>query len=275
MLSIGEFSKICEVSTKTLRYYDEIGLIKPSEINPENGYRYYSIGQLKRMLFINRLKQYRFSLDEIGAILKSEENQDEELYVLLSKKKIELEKQIQIYTKTAEQLNHDLTVLKQGKTLMSYLDTIDVELVEIPKMNLISIRKLVQRFEFPDQYRYCFKSLLKTIEQKRLTVLAPPMVLFHSDEFTPFGLDTEFAMPVEQCITGTRDFESGLCLKTVLRGAYSNLPSIYAKQREWAELNGYENNGPLYEIYMTDPSQILNENELMTEIYYPVKKCGK
>ena len=33
MLSIGEFSRICKVSTKTLRYYDEIGLIKPSKIN--------------------------------------------------------------------------------------------------------------------------------------------------------------------------------------------------------------------------------------------------
>ncbi|SCV40293.1 Transcriptional regulator, MerR family [Bacillus subtilis] len=39
MLSIGEFSKICKVSTKTLRYYDEIGLIHPEDINPENGYR--------------------------------------------------------------------------------------------------------------------------------------------------------------------------------------------------------------------------------------------
>ncbi len=39
LLSIGEFSKICKVSTKTLRYYDEIRLIHPEDINPENGYR--------------------------------------------------------------------------------------------------------------------------------------------------------------------------------------------------------------------------------------------
>ena len=45
MLSIGEFSKICQVSAKTLRYYDEIGLLRPEEINPENGYRYYSYQQ--------------------------------------------------------------------------------------------------------------------------------------------------------------------------------------------------------------------------------------
>lgn len=47
MLSIGEFSNICKVSTKTLRYYAEIGLILPDEINPENGYRYYSVEQLE------------------------------------------------------------------------------------------------------------------------------------------------------------------------------------------------------------------------------------
>ena len=55
MLSIGDFSKICNVSTKTLRYYAEIGLILPNEINNETGYRYYSIEQLETMLFIKRL----------------------------------------------------------------------------------------------------------------------------------------------------------------------------------------------------------------------------
>ena len=79
MLSIGEFSNICQVSTKTLRYYAEIGLILPDEINPENGYRYYSIEQLKRMLFINRLKSYNFSLEEIRAILDAKKPQDEKL----------------------------------------------------------------------------------------------------------------------------------------------------------------------------------------------------
>ena len=61
MLSIGEFSKICKVSTKTLRYYDEMGLLEPYEINYETGYRYYSINQLEIILFIKRLKSYNFS----------------------------------------------------------------------------------------------------------------------------------------------------------------------------------------------------------------------
>ena len=143
MLSIGEFSKICKVSTKTLRYYDEIGLINPSKINQENGYRYYSIEQLETMLLINRLKQYNFSLEEIKAIITSEEIPNEKLSIELYKKKSELEKQIQIYSQITEQLNEDIAVLKQGKSIMSYLNKIDVQLVEIPTMYLVSVRKMV------------------------------------------------------------------------------------------------------------------------------------
>lgn len=102
MLSIGEFSNICQVSTKTLRYYAEIGLILPDEINPENGYRYYSIEQLKRMLFINRLKSYNFSLEEIRAILDAKKPQDEKLYVELIRKKRELKKMVQELRDTLE-----------------------------------------------------------------------------------------------------------------------------------------------------------------------------
>lgn len=94
MLSIGEFSKICQVSTKTLRYYAEIGLILPDEINLENGYRYYSIDQLETMLFINRLKSYNFSLEEIKEILETEEAQDEKLCKALMKKKKEIDLKI-------------------------------------------------------------------------------------------------------------------------------------------------------------------------------------
>lgn len=97
MLTIGEFSSICRVSTKTLRYYAEIGLILPEEINPENGYRYYSIKQLETMLFINRLKAYHFSLEEIKAILESEEAMDDKLYAALSKKKKEISMQVMMY----------------------------------------------------------------------------------------------------------------------------------------------------------------------------------
>ena len=274
MLSIGEFSKICQVSTKTLRYYAEIGLILPNEINYENGYRYYSIEQLETMLFIKRLKGYNFSLEEIKIILQSEEFNDEKLYLSLIEKRKEIDKQVNELNIILEELNNDILNLKQGKSIMSYMENFDVKLVEIPNMNILYIRKMVQQYEFPLEYANCFGELLKHIEDNKLTMTSPPMVLFHSDEYSPFGLDTEFAIPIKERVKGTRDFNPGLCLKTILNGSYSDLSSVYAKQLEYAEKEGYIGKYDLFEVYVNDHTQVESENDIITEIYYPVKKIG-
>ena len=65
MLTIGEFSRICRVSTKTLRYYETMGLLQPWLVNPATGYRFYTADQFGTMRLINRLKAYNFTLEEI------------------------------------------------------------------------------------------------------------------------------------------------------------------------------------------------------------------
>lgn len=272
MLSIGEFSNICKVSTKTLRYYAEIGLLEPSEVNPENGYRYYAIEQLETMLFINRLKAYSFSLDEIKTILQSEEVQDDNFYLAFIRKKKEIEKQVYNYRQVLTRLENDISAIEQGKSIMSYMEDIDVQLVDVPKMYLLSIRKNVLQEDYPNEYLSCYEKLFKRIAIDKLTMVGNPMVLYHSAEYTPCGLDTEFAIPVQEYATGTRDFCPGLCLKTILHGAYTQLPSVYAKQIEWAEKEGYQNTNALFEVYITDPSQVADMNDNITEVYYPVKK---
>ncbi|MFG6383195.1 MAG: MerR family transcriptional regulator [Lachnospiraceae bacterium] len=272
MLTIGEFSNICRVSTKTLRYYAEIGLVQPNEINPENGYRYYSIDQLEKMLLINRLKNYCFSLEEIKSIFESEELIDEVLFTALNKKKKEIVVQVQKFQDTLHQIDGDLSNLRKGKSIMSYMESIDIQLVEIPRMYLLSMRKNVLEHEFSEEYGTCFGKLFRKMEEKKLTAATPPMVLFHGDEYTPFGLDTEFAIPIKEYAIGTRDFCPGLCLKTVVQGSYLQLSSVYAKQIEWAEREGYENSNALYEVYVTDPTEVSKESELVTEVYYLIKK---
>lgn len=275
MLSIGEFSNICKVSTKTLRYYAEIGLILPEVINPVTGYRYYSINQLETMLFINRLKAYNFSLEEIKRIIDSKESRDDLLCMALIRKQAELIKQMQEYQQAIIQIETDISLLKQGKSLMSYMEDIHVQLVEVAPMHLLSIRKSVFEDNIENEYRNCFADLFKKIMNDHLTVLAPPMVLFHNAEFMPSGLDIEFAIPIKEDVKGSRDFNPGLCLKTILKGSYKNLPSVYAKQCEWAEKEGFVSSDALYEVYVSDPLQCESESELLTEIYYPSRKRYK
>ena len=65
MYKIGELSKLCNISVKTLRYYDSVGLLIPDEIDKFTGYRYYSAAKLSELYRIIALKELGFSLDDI------------------------------------------------------------------------------------------------------------------------------------------------------------------------------------------------------------------
>jgi DNA-binding transcriptional MerR regulator/effector-binding domain-containing protein len=273
LLSIGEFSKICEVSTKTLRYYEEIGLINPDEINPENGYRYYSIKQLKKMLFINRLKSYRFSLEEIKVILELEEKQSEEkLCSALDRKRREIQENLNAFEYTLKQVNNDISNLEKGIPIMSYLDNIEVQLVETHTMNILYMRQMLSSDDYVAGYGKFFNRLYERIATEKLTLLGMPMTIYHRPEYNPAGNDTEFAIPIIESVKGTRDLPGGICAKSVLKGSYSQLTSVYAKLKEWIENEGYELVKSPYEIYLTDPNQTVVPDDNITEVYFPVRK---
>lgn len=69
MYTIGKFARLGMVSSATLRFYDDIGLLKPCRIDGANGYRYYDEQQLSDVRFIGEMREYGFSLEEIKAFL--------------------------------------------------------------------------------------------------------------------------------------------------------------------------------------------------------------
>lgn len=273
LLSIGEFSKMCQVSAKTLRYYEEIGLINPDEINPKNGYRYYSIRQLKRMIFINRLKSYNFSLEEIKAILELEQEQSEEkLCSAFNRKRREIQQKLSEFEYTLKQISDDILNLEKGTPIMSYLDNIEVQLVETKPQNILYMRKIMSSDDYAAGYGKHFSRLYEKIAYEKLTLIGKPMTIYHSPEYNPAGNDTEFAIPIEEVVKGTRDLTGGLCAKSVLKGSYSGLTSVFTKLREWVENEGYELVKSPYEIYITNPYEISAPEANVTEVYFPVKK---
>lgn len=90
MLRIGVFSKLSRVSIRMLRHYDDIGLLKPAEIDQFTGYRYYSPEQLPVIGRITALKDMGFSLADIVKMLEIYENRDE-LDDYLMKRQLELQ----------------------------------------------------------------------------------------------------------------------------------------------------------------------------------------
>lgn len=69
-LKIGEFSKMMQVTVKTLRHYEQRELLVPDEVDEWTGYRYYSIVQMQRFNTIRGLQRQGFTLEEIKELLK-------------------------------------------------------------------------------------------------------------------------------------------------------------------------------------------------------------
>ena len=67
--TIGDLAKKLNIITRTIRYYDQKGLVKPSRVS-ESGYRLYSAKQVKQLKLIIFLKELGFSLKDIQKILE-------------------------------------------------------------------------------------------------------------------------------------------------------------------------------------------------------------
>ena len=93
MLKIGEFSRLSQVTVKTLHHYDELGLLKPAHIDPFTNYRFYEVEQLSRIHRIMALKELGLSLEQIGLML-NEEMPTEQIRGMLRLKQAEIEQEM-------------------------------------------------------------------------------------------------------------------------------------------------------------------------------------
>src|SRR5215469_2555007 len=71
-LKIGEFARVAQVSIATLHHYDQYGLLKPKALDPDTGYRYYSLEQLASLNRILALKDLGFPLEQISRLLEED-----------------------------------------------------------------------------------------------------------------------------------------------------------------------------------------------------------
>ena len=71
LVTVGEFSRMSHLSVKALRHYHEIGLLEPADVDPVNGYRRYTTGQVPTAQLIRRFRDLEMPLEEVRAVLEA------------------------------------------------------------------------------------------------------------------------------------------------------------------------------------------------------------
>ena len=264
MLSIGEFSKICMCSTKTLRHYDNIGLLHPTRYNGETGYRYYESQQLFDMLLIQKLKNYGFSLHEIKKLLQAK---PESLLDSLMKKYAQCTAHIEMQKALLEQIKTDINILKKGENIMKSA-LVEIKLIRQPNITIVSIRENIAIRDFQSLFAKAYALLEKT----GYKCLGAPLAIYHSLEFDPENTDVELAFPTDASGPHTRVLAGGECAVALYRGSYANLSQVYARLIEWLEEESLVMAAPPYEKYLNSPHEV-PEDQLLTEVCFPVRKA--
>ena len=265
MLTIGEFSRISRVSAKTLRYYDQIGLLKPGFVSRDSGYRYYEVSQLRDMLLISRLKRYEFSLPEIAAVLASGDN--EHLARLIRTKKEELLRQIQDQQHILLQMEQDIQKIERCENIMqsNYL----VKTIQMEPKFIYSLRRKMSVRDFGEM----FGTLCAGLEKSGLNPAGPFLSIYHDEEFnhecTDIEVGVEVAVDKGEHI---RSLSPGFCCFATHIGPYDDFTPCYTALMEWIEREGYTVSGPPFELYIKGCEDNIQPSEYVTEIYFPIKK---
>jgi DNA-binding transcriptional MerR regulator len=136
MIRIGDFSRISQTPVSTLRYYDEVGLLKPVEVDHFTGYRYYAFDQLARLHRILALKDLGFSLDEIIRLL-ADDLPAQQVHGMLLCKRADLREQVQDNHERLERVDAWLKQIEKENNMTAYTNRnarIDTDMPSIARI---------------------------------------------------------------------------------------------------------------------------------------------
>ncbi|MFZ2537402.1 MAG: MerR family transcriptional regulator [Oscillospiraceae bacterium] len=266
MYRIGVFSKISKTTIKTLRYYDEIGLLKPAHIDGENGYRYYTTDQLVNLHKIVSLRQIGLCVDEVILIM-SGRNID----IILEQRKIEIEAQLMDTKEQLFRLNHYILEMKEGFK-MDY----NAVIKQTPECIVYSKRFIAPSYNSYFEMIPAIGEEVKAINPNlKCAAHDYCFIEYHDGEYKESNIDVELQEAVESfgVETETIKFKKlpSITVVSVLhKGGYSSLKNVYAFTFKWIEENEYTLCGNPRESYIDGIWNKEKEEDWLTELQIPV-----
>ena len=265
LYKIGMFAQMNRITIKTLRYYDDIDLLKPEMVDETSGYRYYTSSQLQQLHKILSLREMDFTIDEIKQVMQglSEKN-------LLLKKKNECLHEMSRITKK-------LAIVESYLSGQYLENNCQVVIKPLPSV------KIAYRHITLSKYDDLFQQMpLMGMEMEKAgCICAEPeycFTIYCDESYKEEDVEVKICESVTEIKEDTPllkfkelpEVELAAC--TLHKGPYTKLPQAYQSIVQFIEESGYEIIGSQRESYIDGIWNKDSEDEWLTEIQFPVRK---
>ena len=291
MLKIGDFSRLARVTIKTLRYYDDLGLLKPAKIDSYTGYRYYSADQLPRLHRIIALKEMGLSLEEIARLLRDDVSISHILDLLHAKQEAEKQR-LEDELERLKRVEDWISEVERENKLPAY----EIILKKIPPVQVVSVMTtLPNTFDVKPVWSKASSVMKKVIDHiltSNSQIVGPMVVVFPNEISREDNIECELALPVSHDVPSTGEIRCkelpgyDQMVTTIHKGGVNSGAPANIALAKWFETNDYQiigphRNvvlidykviGPERDIYFSDTQSSSPPGEFVVEIQLPVAK---
>ncbi|MGQ0682001.1 MerR family transcriptional regulator [Bradyrhizobium sp.] len=277
MFRIGEFAQIAQVSGRQLRFYDQLGLLRPAHVDAQTGYRYYSIRQLPRLNSILALKELGLSLEQIGPLLDREMS-PAELRSMLTLKRAQLERSLREEEARLRHIESRIAQIdREGKA-----DGFDVIVKSAPATPFLAVSCACENMD--EAVR-----MVRTVAEEGTRQIKPSLrdkliVVARNDvDSEKLDLDIGFSLTrpsnagvriAGDLVLRATELPAIETMATVVRpGTNAESHTSFGTVGRWIEANAYEIAGPCREIFLEPITGPPGFEGALVEIQFPVRKA--
>lgn len=277
MLSIGEFASLGRVTVRLLRYYDEIGLLKPARVDRSSGYRSYDPDQVPVLTRILQLRDFGLRLDDITRIIHGDLDTVAEQDLLRTARK-QLADGIEDNTLRLQRLDAYLRTT-EGEPMPL---TIEVEVMPVPPERVAYLTGIAGGWgnrHIGPVVGPLFGRLDRALSGAGITEAGPGIAIYEAEET---GDETEVRVTAAMVVDDTVSPADGYQLMTlpgidsaavaIHRGEVSGLDQSWHALMDWAAVSGYELTGICREVYLTPPD--VPQQDWITHLQQPVTRAA-
>ncbi len=262
MLRIGDFARLSQVSVKALRFYDEIGLLKPTFVDRDSGYRYYAPQLLPRLNRILAFKELGFSLAEIASLLQADLS-DEEMRSLLEHKRIELSQRIALEQAQLARLDALLQPVA-GDAIAP-----QITLKKTPAQLVASLRPKIDSYDKADELFIDLQKYLQPFKRHGQRAAIWHACAGRSDHIDCEALVLLNERAPENARVRVYEMPAGVVASVIHDGGEETIENSYIAAKRWIKSQGYDLAGPNREVYWPE-AHGRHVSAGLTEIQFPI-----